>query len=95
MPDQSSRPEPILCAHLLRRVDEKLIDLLRSLASEEWDLETAAPRWKVRDVAAHLLDTTLRKLSMVRDSCYVETLNIGSPQDLIARGPLSTPQGCD
>ena len=84
MPDESSRPEPILCAHLLRRVDEKLIDLLRSLAPEEWDLQTASPLWKVRDVAAHLLDTALRKLSMVRDSCYVETVNIGSPQDLIA-----------
>ncbi|HTS57916.1 MAG TPA: maleylpyruvate isomerase N-terminal domain-containing protein [Terriglobales bacterium] len=84
MPDESSRPEPILCAHLLRRVDEKLIDLLRSLAPEEWDLQTASPLWKVRDLAAHLLDTALRKLSMVRDSCYVETVNIGSPQDLIA-----------
>jgi uncharacterized protein (TIGR03083 family) len=84
MADQSSLPEPILCAHLLRRVDEKLIALLRSLAPEDWDLETTAPLWKVRDVAAHLLDTTLRKLSMVRDSCYIETLNIGSPQDLIA-----------
>jgi len=84
MPDESSRLEPILCAHLLRRVDEKLIDLLRMLAPEEWDLQTAAPLWKVRDVAAHLLDTALRKLSMVRDSCYVETVNIGSPQDLIA-----------
>jgi uncharacterized protein (TIGR03083 family) len=84
MPDQSSRPEPILCAHLLRRVDEKLIDLLRSLAPEDWDLPTVAPLWRVRDVAAHLLDTALRKLSMVRDSCSVETLNIGSPQELIA-----------
>ena len=84
MPDESSSLEPILCAHLLRRVDEKLIDLLRMLAPEEWDLQTAAPLWKVRDVAAHLLDTALRKLSMVRDSCYVETVNIGSPQDLIA-----------
>jgi hypothetical protein len=39
--------------------------------------------WKVRDVAAHLLDTTLRKLSMVRDSCYVEPVDLHSPQDVI------------
>src|SRR5213076_2625439 len=26
-----------------------------------------APKWKVKDVAAHLLDTQLRKLSIVRD----------------------------
>ena len=80
----SSILEPILCAHLLRRVDEKLIELLRSLTREEWDLQTTAPLWKVRDVAAHLLDTTLRKLSMARDSCYVQAVNIGSHQDLIS-----------
>jgi uncharacterized protein (TIGR03083 family) len=64
-------------------VDEKLIDLLGSLEPSEWDLQTLAPRWKVRDVAAHLLDTVLRKLSMVRDSCYVEAVTIRSPQDVI------------
>lgn len=80
----SSSPKPILCAHLLRRVDEKLIELLSSLTTDEWNLQTVAPLWKVRDVAAHLLDTTLRKLSMVRDSCYVEVVNITSRQDLVA-----------
>lgn len=80
---ESSTADPILCAHLLRRVDERLIDLLSSLTSSEWDIQTAAPLWKVRDVAAHLLDTALRKLSMARDSCYVERVNIRSPQDLI------------
>ena len=69
---------------MLRRVDENLIDLLSSLAPGEWDLQTIAPLWKVRDVAAHLLDTSLRKLSMVRDSCYVEAVDSGSPQNLIA-----------
>jgi uncharacterized protein (TIGR03083 family) len=78
-----SNLDPILCAHLLRKVDEKLIDLLRSLAASEWDLQTAAPLWKVRDVAAHLLDTALRKISLVRDSCYVEFADIRSPEDVI------------
>src|SRR5262244_125687 len=80
---ESSAGDPILCAHLLRRVDERLIDLLSSLTPGEWDLQTIAPLWKVRDVAAHLLDTVLRKLSMVRDSCYVEAVSIRSPQDLV------------
>lgn len=83
MPDESGTYSPILCAHLLRRVDEKLIDLLSSLTEDEWHLQTVAPLWKVRDVAAHLLDTVLRKLSMARDSCHVETVDIRSPQDLI------------
>jgi Mycothiol maleylpyruvate isomerase N-terminal domain len=75
---------PILCAHLLRKVDEKLIDLLGSLTGPEWDLQTLAPLWKVRDVTAHLLDTVLRKLSTVRDACCVETARLHSPQDVIA-----------
>jgi hypothetical protein len=81
---QSNGTAPILCAHLLRRVDGELIRLLESLTPREWDFETIAPMWKVRDVAAHLLDTALRKLSLVRDSCQVEPVDIHSPQDLIA-----------
>ena len=84
MQGESSASDPILYAHLMRRVDEKLIDLLSSLTPAEWDLRTVAPMWKVRDVAAHLLDTALRKLSIVRDSWYVEQVKIQSPQDLIA-----------
>jgi uncharacterized protein (TIGR03083 family) len=82
--DQACGSAPILCAHLLRRVDDELIHLLDSLAPAEWDLQTIAPLWKVRDVAAHLLDTPLRKLSMVRDACYVEAIDIRSRQDLVA-----------
>jgi hypothetical protein len=84
--DMSNQPnslKPILCAHLLRQVDEKLIDLLSALTPNEWELQTVAPLWKVRDVAAHLLDTALRKLSLVRDSCFVETPDIRSQQDVI------------
>ena len=46
-------PSPILCSHLLRRVDERLIDLLTSLTPGEWDLKTIVPLWRVRDVAAY------------------------------------------
>src|SRR5579872_6997518 len=83
MSGQASGIEPILCAHLLRKVDEELINLLRSLVPGDWDVQTIAPAWKVRDVAAHLLDTVLRKLSMVRDGCFVEAVEIRSPQDVI------------
>ncbi|HEU4434555.1 MAG TPA: maleylpyruvate isomerase N-terminal domain-containing protein [Pyrinomonadaceae bacterium] len=64
-------------------MDEKLIGLLRSLTVSEWDAQTVAPRWQVRDVAAHLLDTVLRKLSIVRDSWHVENVDIRSPQDVV------------
>jgi uncharacterized protein (TIGR03083 family) len=84
MDDRLGGRGPILCAPLLRKVDGKLIDLLRSLTTEEWDRQTIAPRWKVRDVAAHLLDTVLRKLSMIRDSCFVENANPRSPEEVAA-----------
>ena len=73
---------PILCAHLIRSVDDALLELLSSLTPEEWGAQTIVPNWKVRDVAAHLLDTALRKLSMVRDQWVVERVAIQTPQDL-------------
>lgn len=59
--------KPILTAQLLPVVEKRLIELLRSLTTDEWDRQTVAPAWKVKDVAAHLLDTQLRKLTRVRD----------------------------
>ena len=63
----SLRDRPILVAHLLPVVEARLIELLKSLESADWEQQTIAPAWKVKDVAAHLLDTLLRKLSLVRD----------------------------
>jgi uncharacterized protein (TIGR03083 family) len=76
--------EPILCASLIREVDQHLIDLLASLDAAEWDLPTIAPQWKVRDVAAHLLDTALRKLSGGRDKCRVENVRVSTHEEIIA-----------
>src|SRR5579863_8054502 len=76
--------QPILCAHLLRKVDEALLALVRSLTPEEWDLETVAPRWRVREVVAHLLDTPLRKLALVRDRYSPDRIETGSSEDLVA-----------
>ena len=75
---------PILTAHLLPKIDGLLIELLRSLESHDWEAPTAARQWKVKDVAAHLLDTQLRKLSMVRDGYVDEAPVICSPGDLVA-----------
>jgi hypothetical protein len=76
--------DPILGAPLLRCVDQELIALLKWLSPEDWDRQTVAPQWKVRDVAAHLLDTVLRKPSIVRDSWFVEKVEIRSAQDVVA-----------
>ena len=78
-------PGPLLTAHLFPVLDAQLIDLLRSLAPDEWERQTIAPRWKVKDVAAHLLDTQLRKLSFGRDG-YTPSPppTIASDRDLVA-----------
>jgi uncharacterized protein (TIGR03083 family) len=75
--------EPILSAHLLRTVDDKLIELLRSLTPGEWQMGTHVPGWRVHDVAAHLLDTALRKVSLVRDGFFAEAIDIRTPHDLV------------
>jgi len=61
------QPPPILVAHLFRELDGHLLDLLRSLDPEDWGRPTVCSAWTVKDVAAHLLDTALRRLSMQRD----------------------------
>jgi uncharacterized protein (TIGR03083 family) len=75
---------PILAAHLYAKVEAKLIELLRSLTVEDWERPTVSPRWKVKDVAAHLLDTQLRKLSLARDGYPTEHPAISSAADLAA-----------
>ncbi|MFN0085564.1 MAG: maleylpyruvate isomerase N-terminal domain-containing protein [Blastocatellia bacterium] len=75
---------PILTAHLYAKLEGLLIDLLRSLDAEEWERETIVPGWKVRDIAAHLLDTQLRKLSLARDGYAPEPPMLNSPADFVA-----------
>ena len=50
-----------------RPVSASLVALLRRLPDEDWERPTVAGAWVVRDVAAHLLDSTLRRLSFHRD----------------------------
>lgn len=58
---------PIYTADLFPPLHGELIDLLRGLAPADWERATVAGDWRVRDVAAHLLDVDLRKLSASRD----------------------------
>ena len=70
--------------HLFSILDSKLIELLKSLTKEEWDTQTVAKLWKVKDVASHLLDGNLRALSTSRDQYFGEKPeNINSYQDLV------------
>jgi uncharacterized protein (TIGR03083 family) len=76
--------KPILTAHLFSKLDGMLLDLLRSLAPADWEKQTVSPKWKVKDVAAHLLDTALRGVSIGRDGYLAESPAIHSSADLAA-----------
>lgn len=58
---------PIETVHLMPGLHAELIALLQRLTPEEWQRPTLARGWRVRDVAAHLLDTQCRRLSAQRD----------------------------
>ena len=60
-------PVPIDVRPLFRPVSSRLVTLLRELPLEQWAWPTVASAWAVRDIVAHLLDSTLRRLSFHRD----------------------------
>src|SRR3954447_22408603 len=50
-----------------RPVASELTALLRTLPADAWDRPTVAGTWRVRDVIAHLVDVSLRRVSWHRD----------------------------
>jgi|SRR6185295_10526555 len=74
---------PVDVIDLLPFLDRKLIELLKSLTPEEWERQTIAKLWKVKDVVAHLLDGNIRTLSMLRDGYQDEQATVNSYQDLL------------
>ncbi len=74
----------IKTTHLFSILDKKLIEMLGSLSATDWEKQTRAKLWKVKDIAAHLLDGNLRTLSMSRDQFFGEKPeNINTYQDLL------------
>jgi hypothetical protein len=65
------------------KINAELIKMLKNLSSDEWKKETALPGRTVKDIASHILDTTIRRLSMQRDGYYSEKVEIKSYQDLV------------
>jgi uncharacterized protein (TIGR03083 family) len=59
--------EPVLVLNRFAPLHAELIGLLRGLAPDDWHRPTACTLWSVRDIAAHLLDDDLRRLSFHRD----------------------------
>lgn len=77
-------PEPIFTADLFPLLDAELIDLLNGLSDEDWQRPTVCSMWSVKDIAAHLLDSNIRRLSMGRDGYFGDKPeNLNSHQDLV------------
>ena len=61
---------PLLVAHLFGEISVRLLMLLRSLDRDEWQRPTLSSKRCVKDIAAHLLDGSLRRLSLQRDGYH-------------------------
>lgn len=64
------KPEKIDVIVLMPELDKMLFKLLEGLSPDDWEKQTIAPKWKVKDIAAHLLDGNLRTISILRDNYY-------------------------
>ena len=69
---------------LIPKLDSSLISLLSGLDERQWKKSTICKQWTVKDIAAHLLDGALRRLSSGRDSYQPYLQNPESNQSMLA-----------
>ena len=62
---------PIWVLDEIAQIDQELISLLKSLHPNDWEKQTVAPLWKVKDVVSHLLDGSIRGVSTSRDKYFL------------------------
>jgi uncharacterized protein (TIGR03083 family) len=62
-----NQKRPVIVVDLFAEERQRLLDLLGSLAPEQWSLATSCPGWSVKDIAAHVLGDDLNNLSGGRD----------------------------
>jgi uncharacterized protein (TIGR03083 family) len=60
--------QPVFLLDRFVRLHTELMSLLRSLSGDDWSRPTACALWSVKDVVAHLLDSSIRRLSFGRDT---------------------------
>jgi uncharacterized protein (TIGR03083 family) len=72
--------------HEFRPLCAEIVRLLRALDAADWERPTMAGTWRVRDIAAHLVDTALRRLSFHRDRAAPPAPDrpINGERDLVA-----------
>ena len=87
MPSQSVRLDsnvriPVL--EPMRRVNAALLELLRGFDEEDWRRPTIHRDRTVKDLTAHLLQSSLGRVSALRDGFSPPPPNIRSNEDLVA-----------
>lgn len=70
--------------HLFPVLNSSLIELLSGLNQRQWNTNTLCSQWKVRDIAAHLLDGALRRISAGRDGNLMDGPEIHSYSQLVS-----------
>lgn len=68
--------------HLFPKLNSLLVDLLEGLSQAKWNSTTVCKKWTVKDIAAHLLDTSLRRLSSGRDNYFSQAHQEVANEDL-------------
>ncbi|OAQ39102.1 hypothetical protein A5893_10555 [Pedobacter psychrophilus] len=56
-------------------LNKELLNVLKSLKPKDWERKTVCPKWNIKDIVAHLLDTNLRRLTIGRDGYFKENAN--------------------
>lgn len=75
--------EPVFLVERFPPINAKLLEFLRSLTLEDWNRQTISPKWVVKDVAAHLLDGNIRRISVLRDDYLLPAPEVGGYRDLV------------
>jgi uncharacterized protein (TIGR03083 family) len=70
---------------LFPELNSRLMELVSGMSPADWEAGTRFPNWKVKDIVAHLLDTSVRRLSSQRDGYSPRaTVAIESMADLVS-----------
>lgn len=76
--------DSIVVVHLFETLDQILLNHLRKLDQSLWNQQSLAGKWTVKQLVAHLLDGSLRTISVFRDGYFGENSKpINTYEDLI------------
>jgi len=75
---------PIETRHLFREINAGLLDLCATFSPDDWAKPTVHPDRNVKDLVAHLLDGSLRRLAIQRDGHFLQAPDMRSFEDMVA-----------